>query len=155
MIQMVDPTTFSVDLKTLQPSGRKLTMCIAARRRMSDMRKVEVISSVMISRRDGEVQLWLNPGDGRPRAGRQMHHHSTELTDHSQAELDDEIVAHSSWWKHLADGYDQDTDEQCRIDDLNRLQAELDRQMKAAIRKTKLRFTWEGDDTGRTCQKGQ
>lgn len=152
---MIDPTTFAVELKTLQPSGRRLTMCIAARRKMSDMRKIEVLSSVMISRMDGEIQLWLTPGDDHPTARREMHHHKTELTDHSQSEIDDAVSEHSAWWKSIADGYDQNEDEQCRIDELNRLQAELDRQMKAAIRKTKLKFSWEGTSgTGQTCPKG-
>lgn len=148
MTTVVDPATFMVELRKLQPSGRTLTMCIAARRRMSNMVEIDVISSVTISRHEGEVQLWLHPGSDRcgPMAKRDVHSHTTRLTDHSQSDLDDAVTSHATWWSEVAEAYDQDADEQRRIDELNHLQLELDRQVKESMRRTKLRFTWETDD---------
>lgn len=145
---MVDPASFKIEIKRLHVSGRTLTMCIAARRQMSDIRTVEVISSVMLSKRHGEVQLWLHPGE-KPHASREIHAHTSKLMDHSQQDLDSAIAEHVGYWRRISELYDADADEQRRIDEINLQQEELDQQVRQSIRNAKLKFNWQGGD----CQE--
>jgi hypothetical protein len=153
---MVDPASFKIQIKRLQASERTLTMCIAARRQMSDIKTVEVISSVMLSKHHGEVQLWLHPDD-KPHASREIHVHTSKLMDHSQQDLDSAIAEHVGYWRRFSDLYDADADEQHRIDKINLQQEELDQQMRQSIRNTKLKFNWQGGDcqevgSGESCK---